>query len=563
MVDKKTKFRARKLDYTRTLKVLDVEDLGDEVGESLMDGSPVRTAPLMSTGVDKEEEEEEHLQAALSAALVVPKSQSYVIPTPHVEELKSIEWESLYPAIGKKKKGEEQMAISLLDGYCADEEDVAFSQELALTIDTLEKLFEFWEEASQRLSAKSIPASSAGERFPSISTSILERAHAKWVEKKQASRLMIGSLKHEDLDKIGADPYVCFRRRELKLPRKTRRSDAQCVDKLRKMRFELETLSSGLEMLTRRDEWRRMSLQVEAELFQQYRQLTVEERTKLPPFKSATSRRATEKENNRRLLKLNLSVASTNPFQKPYFPPGELSAQIVNEIESLLGRMKLPMVDDEEATQEAYKPFKGVQARMRRGRAGRILIDRAEVEDQQELFLPLPSARSRNKGAASSIQPTGGGKHPPSLSLKECAQLNNAAVGNYNQHYLTSSSGLVMPYSFFGWVSLSSEHNLMPSDRSNKNGGNSPSKRQKTSAGGGATSAPLNSSTKLAAGNNITVKVKTRTSLESSGDSGDSSPYQQPSQASVSSGAGVTHFTPIGLHRGKPSSEGGGGGNKT
>lgn len=561
MVDKKTKFRARKLDYARSLKVIDVEELGEEAGESLLDGSPVRTAPLVSTGVDKEEEEEEHLQAALSSALVVPKAQSYVIPTPHVEELKYNEWESLYPVISKKKKAEDHGAISsLLDGYCADEEDLKFSQELSLPIDSLEKLFEFWEDASQRLSIKSIAASSASERFPNISDRILDSAHKKWLEKKQANRLMIGSLKHEDLDKIGADPYVCFRRRELKLPRKTRRSDAQCVEKLRKMRFELESLSTGLEMLVRRDEWRRSSLEAEAELFLQYLQLRPEEKAKVPPYKTAISRRATEKENNRRLLKLNFSSTSTstNPFHKAYFPAGEVSGQIVQEIESLIGRIKLPCLETEDETQSGYRAFGRVPARIRQGRSGRILVDRMEGEEDQQRrpHQFLPSAA----GASAIIS----GLPLPTLNLKECAQLNNAAVGNYNQHYLSSSNGIIMPYSFFGWVSLSNEHNLAPSaDRKSSGnnsggGGNSPNKKQKTNA-----TAISSSSTKLAASNNITVKVKARTSLEGNeGNSGSSSPYQQPSQASVSSGAGVTHFTPTGLHR-TNHADTGGGNNKT
>lgn len=62
----KPKFRSRKLDYKKALHVLTPEetaaipDIDDEV---------YRAVPLVSTGVEKDEEEEHHLQAVISASM--------------------------------------------------------------------------------------------------------------------------------------------------------------------------------------------------------------------------------------------------------------------------------------------------------------------------------------------------------------------------------------------------------------------------------------------------------------------------------------------------------------
>jgi hypothetical protein len=563
IIDKKTKFRARKLDHHKFLKVIDSKDLvAEDINASntpiqsidnsqSVPGSPVRTVPLVSTGVDKEEEEEEHLQTALHSALVVPKSQSYVIPTPRVEELNSADWEPFYPniqttqqSIGKRKKPsaavEEPLPVPInliLDGYCIEEEDNSFAQKNSISIGQLEKLFDFYEEAVSRLSVKSVPASSASEKFSDVDNSTLERIYNLWLEKKLSGHLMTNTLKHEDIDKIGTDPYVCFRRRELKIPRKTRRSDAQCVDKLRKLRYELETLGVGFDLLERRDQWRLHSWQSESELFDLYYKLDPKERAGLPAFKHVTSRKVSDKENSRRHKFKSVTtpvsaVPINNPYVKPYYPPGEVTTQMVLDIEDLLGRLKLPR--SLEVTEDShFQEYRGAKVRLRRSPPGnRIVVDR------------MPESISSTI-SSSSIFATSRGSPSSFLSLKECTQINNAFVGNFNHHYINQASGLTMPYSYLGWLALSAERNLAAStaDSSNNPSTNVPTnkktasspKRQKTSSSSTVSSA-ISSSTKLN-NNNITIKVKSRSSDEPSGNS--SSP--QRSQSST------THFTPIGL----------------
>lgn len=91
------------------------------------------------------------------------------------------------------------------------------------------------------------------------------------VKREQVGHALLPNLKHEDLSaKIGADPYVCFRRREIKAPRKTRRTDAQCMDKLKRLHYDLATSKVLLEAAFKRDKYKRECLVLETCLFEKY-----------------------------------------------------------------------------------------------------------------------------------------------------------------------------------------------------------------------------------------------------------------------------------------------------
>ncbi len=66
------------------------------------------------------------------------------------------------------------------------------------------------------------------------------------------------------------DPYVCFRRREVKNNmRKTRRCDSQSLDKLRKLRDEMQKARDILELVSSRERLRKESALLEIEIFQE------------------------------------------------------------------------------------------------------------------------------------------------------------------------------------------------------------------------------------------------------------------------------------------------------
>ena len=70
-------------------------------------------------------------------------------------------------------------------------------------------------------------------------------------------------------DTDDADPYVCFRRREIRQIRKTRHRDAQSAEKLRRLRKELEDARHILAMVKQREILRKEILAVDRMLFKQ------------------------------------------------------------------------------------------------------------------------------------------------------------------------------------------------------------------------------------------------------------------------------------------------------
>ena len=85
---------------------------------------------------------------------------------------------------------------------------------------------------------------------------------------KRKGNAIIPHLQSEDILRNEIDPYVCFRRRETKPIRKTRRTDQQSLERLRKLRNEMEKARNLLEMVLRREKIRKESLNQEHAVFE-------------------------------------------------------------------------------------------------------------------------------------------------------------------------------------------------------------------------------------------------------------------------------------------------------
>ncbi|PWY71582.1 hypothetical protein BO94DRAFT_539535 [Aspergillus sclerotioniger CBS 115572] len=70
-------------------------------------------------------------------------------------------------------------------------------------------------------------------------------------------------------DTDDTDPYVCFRRREVRQTRKTRGRDAQSADKLRRLRKELEDARQMVALVRQRELARKEMLAIERQVFMQ------------------------------------------------------------------------------------------------------------------------------------------------------------------------------------------------------------------------------------------------------------------------------------------------------
>lgn len=66
-----------------------------------------------------------------------------------------------------------------------------------------------------------------------------------------------------------SDPYVCFRRREVRLARKTRGRDAQIIEKLKRLRRELEEGRQLLHWVKNREEGRKEDLRLSRQIYDQ------------------------------------------------------------------------------------------------------------------------------------------------------------------------------------------------------------------------------------------------------------------------------------------------------
>lgn len=81
-----------------------------------------------------------------------------------------------------------------------------------------------------------------------------------WKERRQDrdGKLVIPQLNFDESN--DSDPYVCFRRREVKLTRKTRKTDVLHLEKLLKLRAEMDHVVTLLENLAQREKTKRASL---------------------------------------------------------------------------------------------------------------------------------------------------------------------------------------------------------------------------------------------------------------------------------------------------------------
>jgi enhancer of polycomb-like protein len=93
-----------------------------------------------------------------------------------------------------------------------------------------------------------------------------------WKQRRLAKQnlALMPSLKFErNVDTDDSDPYVCFRRREVRQARKTRGRDAQIVEKLKRLRVELEHARQLMHLTKQRELARKDQLALDRQIFEQ------------------------------------------------------------------------------------------------------------------------------------------------------------------------------------------------------------------------------------------------------------------------------------------------------
>jgi hypothetical protein len=123
---------------------------------------------------------------------------------------------------------------------------------------------------------KHVPDYSQLKTLANVST-----VYQHWLKRRQKrlGKSIVPHLKSEEAQKDEVDPYVCFRRRETKPVRKTRRTDQQSLERLRKLRSEMETARNLLEMVLRREKIRKEGIVLEHTVFDKKCKLREYQRT--------------------------------------------------------------------------------------------------------------------------------------------------------------------------------------------------------------------------------------------------------------------------------------------
>lgn len=303
---------------------------------------------------------------------------------------------------------------------------------------------------------------------------VIDKIIEYWREKRGARerRILIPHLRYEDIGKLGADPYVCFRRRELKVPRKTRRSDAQITDRLKKLHLDLSSMQLMLQAAIKRDRYKREALTLEGELFEKYRLVDGWRRhhkSEWPPhlatFKTAAQSLLEPKKKRARVeggdedmpnaYKIAIPVAALkgSRFARPYYPH-DVGKAIQRDLDALVGHFNggsedCRAVDDlitsfVDLTGQNYHPASWLDGRMiscRRGRGGRIIVDRPVRGSIQPHQRPLQDI----------LDPEVIKFHSTILSAKDFTQLQTP-VGNYNVHAVQTANQILRPMSFQAWI---------------------------------------------------------------------------------------------------------------
>jgi enhancer of polycomb-like protein len=250
-------------------------------------------------------------QGATTAGLGEKTQQSF-IPTPDATKAKGIQYDSLYPKVFSSPATYIRFSSTVEESvgvpYCMDDQDVAVLSKLnegkdvngnsrkdnlgKCTEDTFEEVMSFFEETCSRLQPyadidKSPVLSleemeqNIDENLPPDSQKWLKPIYPHWTSRKD-SRPIMPTVKLRLLDNTSeaddADPYVCFRRREVRQTRKTRGRDAQIVEKLKKLRLELEQARTLVQFVNQREQLNKQSLETSRKVF--------EERGKLKKVKS-------------------------------------------------------------------------------------------------------------------------------------------------------------------------------------------------------------------------------------------------------------------------------------
>ena len=232
--------------------------------------------------------QEFHLQAALAST----GEKEGEIPAPPAQETANIDYDSLYSLKFAKTATYIRFSQTVEEctgcQYDMSTEDDVFLREYKnsnpdnkANPDDFEKIMEIFEETAElqtpyaAVDQTVIPFETMKQP---LKQQVDEKLHALakdfyefWKKRRQESgnHPLQPSLKfetHQDND--DGDPYVCFRRREVRQTRKTRARDVQSTEKLKRLRKELEEGRNIVKLVLNRELAKRELIKTEKDIFE-------------------------------------------------------------------------------------------------------------------------------------------------------------------------------------------------------------------------------------------------------------------------------------------------------
>ncbi|KAB8416336.1 hypothetical protein FH972_024856 [Carpinus fangiana] len=305
-----SRFRARKLNTKTALTILRESDVAGDIAEhdthiGTERSDAITSLPKVESGVESKEEREHHLQAVINAARAAATAGANAaqvsIPTPDAVA-SSISYDKLYPPHFRQPHTYIRFSSTVEDStgvpYCMNAEDDIFLKAFntkrqpvqQCSEDEFEQLMSSYEEttaARQPFAAvDNTPVLSLEEMelcFEEHERFLVDERARKFAKDvyeywkaergKNLNKSLMPKLKTLKMDSgqeaDDSDPYVCFRRREVRQVRKTRGRDAQVVEKLKKLRKELEEARHLLHLVKQREYGRKEDLELSRTIFEQ------------------------------------------------------------------------------------------------------------------------------------------------------------------------------------------------------------------------------------------------------------------------------------------------------
>ncbi|KAG9247876.1 putative enhancer of polycomb-like protein 1 [Calycina marina] len=273
--------RVKKLSRSQGQQILREEEIDSREYEDLFQ----QQVNKITSGVEAAEETEIHLQAALAAA--TSGANEGEIPAPPADETPGNHYNILYQRSFDNPVSYIRFSNTVEDctgcGYDMTSEDDVFLKEYnkkksggRYSEDFFEKIMAMFEETA-KTHAPYASVDNTVVPFDTMKSVLVDRVRGEvgefakafydhWVIRQQLQP----ALKYEtSKDNEDADPYVCFRRRDGRQTRKTRARDNASVDRLKKLRREMEDARGMVLATHQREIMKRDLLRTERMIFGQ------------------------------------------------------------------------------------------------------------------------------------------------------------------------------------------------------------------------------------------------------------------------------------------------------